>query len=204
VPVTANRTSRQVLTQHRRAEILAAATKVFGKKSFSATRAEDIAAAAGIAKGTLYLYFRSKEDIYAAAIQAAINQLQELSAAKLTQANGLREKLTVAIAVRVEFWVEQQALYRLLLTVGREAPHRRQTNEILRSAQRNLLGILEDAVSSGELAPGNYCMVAWSILDLIRGCNERRLDRLATTTPQQDAEFITASALAMLGLCSGS
>lgn len=189
-----------MLTEFRRAEIISAAIKVFGKKSFAETRAEDIAAAAGIAKGTLYLYFRSKEDVYAAALSAAIARLQTLSTERLGHAHGIREKLTVAIAVRVEFWLEQLPLYRLILTVGREARHRRQTNEILRSGQRFFLAILEDAVAAEELAPADYAQVAWAILDLVRGCNERRLEKLSITTPQQDAEFITAAVLRQLDI----
>jgi AcrR family transcriptional regulator len=198
--VAAARSPRQTLTQLRRAEILAAATKVFGKKSFAGTRMDDIATAAGIAKGTLYLYFGSKEEIYAAAIQAGVAQMHSLVAEKLLNVGGVRERLSVAIGVRMKFWGEQQALYQLLLTVGREARHRRQTAELMRSGQRSFLAIIEDGVKAGELPPGEYCNISWAILDLVRGYNERRLDKLSTTTPEQDAEFITASSLAMLGL----
>jgi AcrR family transcriptional regulator len=44
--------------------IRAAALDVFAAKGFSAARLDDIAAAAGIAKGTIYLYFKSKEDLF--------------------------------------------------------------------------------------------------------------------------------------------
>ena len=54
----------------RREEILTAAIKVFGKKGFAATCVGDVADAAKIAKGTVYLYFESKEEIYATAIAA--------------------------------------------------------------------------------------------------------------------------------------
>ncbi|HOK23721.1 MAG TPA: helix-turn-helix domain-containing protein, partial [Candidatus Hydrothermia bacterium] len=45
-------------------KILRAARDVFGKKGFYETRMEDIATEAGIAKGTLYIYFPSKEELY--------------------------------------------------------------------------------------------------------------------------------------------
>ena len=64
-----NPTRKQVLTDMRREEILTAAIKVFGKKGFAATCVGDVADAAKIAKGTVYLYFDSKEEIYATAIQ---------------------------------------------------------------------------------------------------------------------------------------
>src|ERR1700739_1366111 len=107
-----------MLTDMRRQEILAAAIKVFGKKGFAATCVGDIADAAKMAKGTVYLYFDSKEEIYATAVQTVVAQLHEIVTERLRSANGVRERLAVAISVRMEFWHEQLNLYRLLLTVG--------------------------------------------------------------------------------------
>ncbi len=198
-------TRKQVLTDLRRQEILAAAIKVFGKKGFAATCVEDVAAAAHIAKGTLYLYFKSKEDIYATAVHLAVAQLQSLADNRIGAAIGVRDRLSTAIAVRMEFWSDQQSLYRLLLTVGREPRHRRQTNELLRSGHDHFLTILESGRLNSELPPGitpaALDTLAWAILDLIRGANERRMDKLTEDrTPQQDAASITAFALNQLGL----
>lgn len=50
--------------QARPGEILDAALAVFAEKGFSAARMDDIAAKAGVTKGTIYLYFTSKEDVF--------------------------------------------------------------------------------------------------------------------------------------------
>jgi len=50
--------------QARPGEILDAALKVFAEKGFAAARMEDIAARAGVTKGTIYLYFSSKEEVF--------------------------------------------------------------------------------------------------------------------------------------------
>lgn len=50
----------------RRGEILEAATKVFAEKGYDRTRMADIAEQAGITKGTIYLYFTNKEDVFRA------------------------------------------------------------------------------------------------------------------------------------------
>ncbi len=50
-------------------EILAAALAVFAEKGFAATRLEDIALRAGVSKGTIYLYFESKEAVFKALIR---------------------------------------------------------------------------------------------------------------------------------------
>ncbi|MFA5121241.1 TetR/AcrR family transcriptional regulator [Zavarzinia sp.] len=56
----------------RPAEMLEAALPVFLKKGFAAARIEDIAAAAGVTKGTVYLYFPSKQAIFEAVVRQAI------------------------------------------------------------------------------------------------------------------------------------
>lgn len=52
----------------RPAEILAAALKLFSDKGFAATKLDDVSKEAGISKGTLYLYFESKEAIFKAVV----------------------------------------------------------------------------------------------------------------------------------------
>ena len=193
-------TRKQVLTDLRRQEILAAAIKVFGKKGFAATCVGDVADAAKIAKGTVYLYFDSKEEIYAAAVQMAVAQLRERAAERIRTVSGVRERLALSITVRLEFWQDKQSLYRLLLTVGREAQHKRQTHEVLRAGHAYFLSILKDGEAAGELEARDFETIAWAILDMIRGCNERRMDHLTERTPQEDAAAITAFALQQLGL----
>jgi AcrR family transcriptional regulator len=165
----------------------------------------DVADAAKMAKGTVYLYFESKEEIYATAVRLAIERLQAHSAEQVQPAAGVRERLAVAISVRMEFWHEQLNLYRLLLTVGREPQHKRQTHELLRAGHAYFLGILKEGVAAGEidgrrLSAQHLDTVAWAILDMVRGANERRMDSLTDRTPQEDAAAITAFALSQLGL----
>lgn len=196
-----NPTRKQVLTDLRREEILTAAIKVFGKKGFAATCVGDVADAAKMAKGTVYLYFESKEEIYATAIRLAVERLQALATERMQPATGVRDRLAVAISVRMEFWHEQINLYRLLLTVGREPQHKRQTHELLRLGHAYFVGVLKEGVEAGEIAKTvDLDTLAWAILDMVRGANERRMDNLTDRTPQEDARAITAFALSQLRL----
>ena len=56
----------------RPAELISAALELFVERGFSATRLEDVAARAGVSKGTLYLYFPSKEDLFKAVVRRGI------------------------------------------------------------------------------------------------------------------------------------
>jgi AcrR family transcriptional regulator len=53
-------------------EIVAAALACFKERGFSATRLEDVAAKAGVTKGTIYLYYSSKEDLFKAVVRGEL------------------------------------------------------------------------------------------------------------------------------------
>lgn len=59
----------------RREEILLAATRVFARKGYAATRIEDVAIEAGIAKGTAYIYFGSRDEMLVAAFEVLEKEL---------------------------------------------------------------------------------------------------------------------------------
>ncbi len=58
------KTRREVLTEFRLAELLAAACKVFSERGFHDATMEEIAQIAGVAKGTIYLHYPSKQAAY--------------------------------------------------------------------------------------------------------------------------------------------
>ena len=63
---------RQRRKEARPGELIAAALELFVQRGFSATRLDDVAKQAGVSKGTLYLYFDSKEALFKAAIQEGV------------------------------------------------------------------------------------------------------------------------------------
>ena len=66
----------------RPSEILNAALACFTERGFAATRLEDVARRAGVTKGTLYLYFRNKEDLFEAVVrQSLVPYIEGLEAA---------------------------------------------------------------------------------------------------------------------------
>ena len=69
--------------QDRPAELLAAALELFVERGYAATRLDQVAAHAGVSKGTLYLYFENKEELFKAVVRenvvARISQTRELA-----------------------------------------------------------------------------------------------------------------------------
>ncbi|MCM2288276.1 MAG: TetR/AcrR family transcriptional regulator [Sulfuritalea sp.] len=79
---------RQRRKQARPAELMAAALELFVEKGFVGTRLEDVATRAGVSKGTLYLYFDSKEALFKAVIQEGIVPILEQGAGLVDRFEG--------------------------------------------------------------------------------------------------------------------
>jgi len=87
-------------------EILSAALESFAERGFAATRIEDVAARAGISKGTLYLYFDGKEELFKAVVRQALlpnlARIEALAASFEGPSGSLLERLLASIAGVVE------------------------------------------------------------------------------------------------------
>ena len=64
---------RERRKEARPGELLAAALELFVEKGYAATRAEEVAMRAGVSKGTLFLYFASKEELFKAVVRDNIS-----------------------------------------------------------------------------------------------------------------------------------
>ncbi|MEY2659481.1 MAG: HTH-type transcriptional regulator RutR [Pseudomonadota bacterium] len=74
MPAQAHPAQRRERRKHERpGELLQAALELFVEKGFAATRVEEVALRAGVSKGTLFLYYESKEELFKAVIQAHLS-----------------------------------------------------------------------------------------------------------------------------------
>jgi AcrR family transcriptional regulator len=117
---------REQYFQDRREQILDAAIEIFGCRGFSWTNVSDIALEAGVAKGTVYLYFESKEAIFNT-ILTERSFIPYLTRLELNDDKPLEETL-VAIAENYYRYMEENLpLFRLALTDAHHFPdHSRQ------------------------------------------------------------------------------
>ncbi len=95
-------------------KILTAAARLFAGQRFHEARMEDIAAAAEVGKGTLYRYFKDKDELYTALLSRAADQQHERLQAAVSQARGARAKLEAAVAVFIHFFDENPHLLDLI------------------------------------------------------------------------------------------
>ena len=79
---------RERRKQDRPGELLEAALDLFVEKGYAATRVEEVAARAGVSKGTLFLYFPSKEDLFKAVVRHNVVAPVTQGAAEVAQFQG--------------------------------------------------------------------------------------------------------------------
>lgn len=95
-----NASPRQRRKEARPAELIAAALDLFVERGFAATKLDDVAAHAGVSKGTLYLYFASKEELFKAVIRQGILPVLEEGEAMLEQHQGDTASLLRGLLLR--------------------------------------------------------------------------------------------------------
>ena len=87
------KSKKEVVTEFRTAELLEAARRVFAEKGFHEATVDDVAEEAGVAKGTVYLYYRSKRDLYWAALKHGISSMHAETRRRMQQENTIEGKL---------------------------------------------------------------------------------------------------------------
>ena len=94
----------------KRDRILKAAIRVFAKNGFYATRVSEIAKAAGVADGTIYLYFKNKDDVLITIFEDGIQQLLAILREVATSEQPFDERITRIIELQLGLLEEQRDL----------------------------------------------------------------------------------------------
>jgi len=141
--------------EERPEEILDAAFEVFGEQGFARTRLEEVAQRAGVSKGTLYLYFDSKETLFREMVRAkAVAALRE-GEAFVESFRGTNRDLLVAFLRRMYRVLREENLSRISHLVQAELlsfPELAHfyTQEVILPARRLMEAIIARGVASGE------------------------------------------------------
>lgn len=106
-----------VLADERRAQILAAARHVFTQKGYQSATMSDVATAAGLGKGTLYWYWRSKEDLLYDLMLGVHGRIEAGIREALTVPGTIGEKMHRAFESRAVHFIQDPGLMRLFRTV---------------------------------------------------------------------------------------
>jgi TetR/AcrR family fatty acid metabolism transcriptional regulator len=101
--------------------ILDAAVRVFARKGFHATRVSDVANAAGVADGTIYLYFKSKDALLVSLFENRVERLLRFLETELRRAASASEKLKRIVEVQLGLLEGERDLAEVLTVILRQS-----------------------------------------------------------------------------------
>ena len=160
---------RERRKEARPGELLDAALDLFVEKGFAATRSEEVAARAGVSKGTLFLYFPTKEDLFKAVVRENISGRfaewsDEFDAFEGTAAEMVRYCMQV-------WWqrigaTRASGITKLMMSEARNFPELAAfyQQEVIRPGTELLRRILQRGVDSGEFRPLDLDYGVYSII----------------------------------------
>lgn len=181
----------------RRETILDAAARVFGEKGHAHATMDDVAEVAAVSKGTLYLYFKSKDDLFLALthrpLEAVLAEFERLVTDDSLPGDALLARLLKAHATVIEAHAPQFRLAMGSLCAGFEpdptTPSLGVYTERLRAVRRTYTSAIERGMADGslraELCPRKVASGLWAS---IFGATFLRLNgaRLAARLPEDD------------------
>ena len=181
------------MSEFRCSQILVAARKVFARKGFGGATMDDIAAAAGVAKGTLYLYFKSKRDVYLRTIRHGRAELLKQVMEDVGAEAGLRDKIRVFIRTRVRYAEAHRDFYKIYLTEFDNIIHGAASTgfrELYAKHAQVMEKALLEGMERGEIRPVKADVAAFAIQDMTRSLITRRLLGWSKSDAEEDIDFL--------------
>lgn len=149
-------------------KIFETSMKLFAEKGYEATSIEEITATVGVAKGTLYYHFSSKEEIFNFLIEEGIKLLQNSIDIKTAKLENYIDKLKAVILIEIKIVVKYEDFITILLSqlYGTETRNKKCQKHVFEYISK-IEKIVEDGIKNGQIKNGNPKAIASEIYGLI-------------------------------------
>lgn len=186
-------------------EICAAALEVFAESGFAAARVDDIARRAGISKGTLYLYFEDKADLFRAVVRSAVSPNLEAITEALSSADFPFATLYPMLLGRfaeMTSRVPVGAVAKMVIGESRNFPELAKVwhDEVVGKGLAAMTTLVERAQARGEVRAGDPRLFVFSMISpMLMGVLWREILEPAGGAPLDIEELARQHASALLG-----
>lgn len=149
-------------------KIFETAMQLFADKGYEATSIEEITATVGVAKGTLYYHFSSKEEIFNFLVEEGIKLLQNSIDIKTSKLPNYIDKLKAIILIQIKIVVKYEDIITILLTqfLGKKARNQK-CQKLVYEYINKIEEIVKEGIKKGQIKQGNSQAIASEIYGLI-------------------------------------
>lgn len=159
--------------EHRREEIIDAAQKIFFQKGLTVATMDEIAEAAELSKGTLYLYYKSKEDLYLAVMLRGMDILYEMFINVLSESRTTIEAIANLGEAYYDFFKQHRNYYRMLHFFENPQLHKQVSEEMLQSCAGHnqkvwlvVINVIQRGIDEGviqhDIDPKEAAVILWA------------------------------------------
>jgi AcrR family transcriptional regulator len=137
--------------------ILQKALELFSEKGYDATSVREICEAAGITKPTLYHFYGSKEGVYRAIVEGALERFRTDMVLALSGEGSLRDRLVRMARAYVDATLREPDLARFIMALVHNSPGSAPATDFVRfydAILTELARTMDGAVARGEISPG--------------------------------------------------
>ena len=182
---------KDVVAEFRRSEILDAARRVFAHRGFANATVDEIAREAGIAKGTIYLYYKSKGDVYAAAAREGLLELHDQMVSNVRDAVTAFDKVRAFIETKTKYFERNVDFFRLYYAELNDlAAHASGVNEESQRLYLEQIDLLRTELQREFPDRQDLDRVAMAISALTYGVITRRLKGWSTSSLEADIDYV--------------
>ena len=111
------KSKEEVVHEYRVQSIQDATMRVIARRGMAAATMQEIAEEAGVAKGTIYLYFRDRDELVEKTFERAITALHKQVDAALESEGSFEQKLRAVLAAEMSFFREHREFFRLYISL---------------------------------------------------------------------------------------
>ena len=149
-------------------KIFETSMKIFAEKGYEATSIEEITATVGVAKGTLYYHFSSKEEIFNFLIEEGIKLLQNSIDIKTAKHNNYIDKIKAIILIQIKIVKKYEDIITILLSQfwGKEERNKKCQSLVYEYISK-IEKIVQEGIENGEIKKGDSRAIASEIYGLI-------------------------------------
>jgi AcrR family transcriptional regulator len=149
-------------------KIFETSMKLFAEKGYDATSIEEITATVGVAKGTLYYHFSSKEEIFNFLVEEGIKLLQNSVDIKTAKFTNYIDKIKAIVLIQIKIVVKYEDLITILLSQfwGNGQRHQKCQKHIFEYINK-IENIVKEGMEAGQIKKGDSQAIASEIYGLI-------------------------------------
>src|SRR6185436_10448035 len=199
------KSKEEVVQEFRIQTIQEATMRVIARKGMAAATMQEIAEEAGVAKGTIYLYFRDRDELVEKTFESAMAHLMTQIDAALDADVPFEQKIRDVFAAKLAFFRENREFFRLYLslrmpegTPERQRRQKRTCQPQYRARVQKFAAALNEAMERDEIRRMDAYRLA---LFIIEGSTAVILERLTEeSSPLEDADVELVAGLILDGV----